>query len=167
MPAGDALTLEAQHIRASVSAASTRHSILSTAQEDMELTWQRTSVVQGNRSSVEEPAAESEPYKAGLKDITLACWCIIIIEFAERFSFFSFQQLFPPFTKDMLNMNDSSQVLATNVWQFWNYVTPLFGAYISDACERTCRLGASQSCPLQLDCRPSCACGAQPFERQT
>lgn len=130
---GDRRTSDIFAMRAEVTAASTRHSIMSTEAADLDLNWDRTSKVVSMRQSRLSKPPEPLATKAGLKDLNAACFCIIIMEFAERFAFYSLQQLFGPYTTLMLNYDDAGYAGVLNFWTFWNYGCPILGAYVSDA----------------------------------
>lgn len=73
-------------------------------------------------------------------NIPLSCWLVALVELAERFSYYG---LLTPFQNYMQNLPDDTphgrlgldQHGATALsyfWQFWCYVTPIFGAWVAD-----------------------------------
>ena len=64
---------------------------------------------------------------------TLACLFIVTVEFAERFTYYSFKNMRGTYAKQMLNWTDSTYNLFGNYFDMMSYGTPLIGAYVADA----------------------------------
>lgn len=64
---------------------------------------------------------------------SLACLLIIAVEFGERFVYYVAKNMYGTYTMQMLNMSNSDYALFGNFNDFWNYGTPLLGAYVADA----------------------------------
>ena len=64
---------------------------------------------------------------------TLACFLIIIVEFGERFNYYTTKILYGSYCTQMLNMTSSEYAIFLNFNDFFNYGTGIIGAYIADA----------------------------------
>mmetsp|Transcript_10610 Transcript_10610/g.36677 ORF Transcript_10610/g.36677 Transcript_10610/m.36677 type:complete len:669 (-) Transcript_10610:64-2070(-) len=64
---------------------------------------------------------------------TLACFLVIIVEFGERFNYYTTKILYGSYCTQMLNMTSSEYNIFLNFNDFFNYGTGIIGAYIADA----------------------------------
>ncbi|KAK6455845.1 POT family-domain-containing protein [Scheffersomyces xylosifermentans] len=72
--------------------------------------------------------------------IPISCWLVAIVELAERFSYYGlsapFQNYMQNSPKDsppgILALNQSGATALSYFFQFWCYVTPVFGGWIAD-----------------------------------
>ncbi|CCE65977.1 hypothetical protein TPHA_0N01960 [Tetrapisispora phaffii CBS 4417] len=72
--------------------------------------------------------------------IPLRCWLIAIVELAERFSYYGLSAPFQNYMangpndtpKGLLQLNSSGATAISYFFQFWCYVTPIFGGYMAD-----------------------------------
>lgn len=72
--------------------------------------------------------------------IPMSCWLVAIVELSERFSYYglstpfqNYMQNSPTDTpKGVLNLQNQGATALSYFWQFWCYVTPVFGAWIAD-----------------------------------
>lgn len=72
--------------------------------------------------------------------IPISCWLVAIVELAERFSYYglstpfqNYMQYGPHDTpKGMLSLSQTGATALSYFWQFWCYVTPIFGAWVAD-----------------------------------
>ena len=64
---------------------------------------------------------------------TLACFLVIIVEFGERFNYYTTKILYGSYCTQMLNMTSSEYAIFLNFNDFFNYGTGIIGAYIADA----------------------------------
>ncbi|GBL52469.1 hypothetical_protein [Candidozyma auris] len=72
--------------------------------------------------------------------IPLSCWLVAIVELAERFSYYGLSTPFQNYMqnspddkpKGVLHLKNSGATALSYFWQFWCYVTPIFGAWIAD-----------------------------------
>ena len=72
--------------------------------------------------------------------IPLRCWLIAVVELAERFSYYGlsapFQNYMANGPKDtppgVLELNSSGATALSYFFQFWCYLTPIFGGYMAD-----------------------------------
>ena len=94
--------------------------------------------VEGSIRSMYSSIKGSGKYLPGKGDevktaFTLACFLIIAVEFGERFCFYTTKLVYGPYTTQQLDFSSSEYALFNNFNDFWNYGTPLIGAYIADA----------------------------------
>lgn len=71
------------------------------------------------------------------RKIPLACWLVAVVELAERFSYYGLSTPFQnymqyPKPRGVLNLNQNGATALSYFWQFWCYVTPIFGAWVAD-----------------------------------
>lgn len=72
--------------------------------------------------------------------IPMSCWLVAIVELAERFSYYGlstpFQNYMQHGPKDtppgVLDLKSQGATALSYFWQFWCYVTPVFGAWVAD-----------------------------------
>lgn len=72
--------------------------------------------------------------------IPLSCWLVAIVELAERFSYYGLSTPFQNYMqnspsdspKGVLNLKNQGATALSYFWQFWCYVTPVFGAWVAD-----------------------------------
>lgn len=72
--------------------------------------------------------------------IPLRCWLVAIVELAERFSYYGLSTPFQNYMqngpddvpKGMLRLNQQGATALSYFFQFWCYVTPIFGAWVAD-----------------------------------
>ncbi|SGZ49906.1 CIC11C00000002694 [Sungouiella intermedia] len=72
--------------------------------------------------------------------IPISCWLVAIVELAERFSYYGLSTPFQNYMQNapddkpagVLNLKNNGATALSYFWQFWCYVTPVFGAWISD-----------------------------------
>lgn len=93
--------------------------------------------VEGSIRSMYSSVKESGKYLPGKGDevataFTLACFLIIAVEFGERFCFYTTKLVYGPYTTQQLDFSSSEYALFNNFNDFWNYGTPLIGAYVAD-----------------------------------
>ena len=72
--------------------------------------------------------------------IPISCWLVAIVELAERFSYYGLSTPFQNYMqnspddkpKGVLNLKSQGATALSYFWQFWCYVTPVFGAWVAD-----------------------------------
>lgn len=72
--------------------------------------------------------------------IPISCWLVAIVELAERFSYYGLSVPFQNYMqnsaldtpKGVLNLKNQGATALSYFWQFWCYVTPVFGAWVAD-----------------------------------
>lgn len=72
--------------------------------------------------------------------IPMSCWLVAIVELAERFSYYGLSVPFQNYMqnsaldspKGVLNLKNQGATALSYFWQFWCYVTPVFGAWVAD-----------------------------------
>ena len=72
--------------------------------------------------------------------IPLSCWLVAIVELAERFSYFGLAAPFQNYMqrtqtespKGMLGLGQQGATAISYFFQFWCYVTPIFGGWLAD-----------------------------------
>lgn len=72
--------------------------------------------------------------------IPMSCWLVAIVELAERFSYYGLSTPFQNYMqnspddkpKGVLNLKNQGATALSYFWQFWCYVTPVFGAWLAD-----------------------------------
>lgn len=72
--------------------------------------------------------------------IPMRCWLVAVVELAERFSYYGLSTPFQNYMQNaptdtphgVLNLGNSSATALSYFFQFWCYVTPIFGAWIAD-----------------------------------
>ncbi|EGV60397.1 peptide transporter ptr2 [Yamadazyma tenuis] len=72
--------------------------------------------------------------------IPIRCWLVAIVELAERFSYYGLSTPFQNYMQNtpsdspagVLSLGNSSATALSYFFQFWCYVTPIFGAWIAD-----------------------------------
>lgn len=72
--------------------------------------------------------------------IPFSCWLVAIVELAERFSYYGLSTPFQNYMQNspsdkphgVLNLKNQGATALSYFWQFWCYVTPVFGAWIAD-----------------------------------
>ncbi|KAM3122379.1 hypothetical protein CJJ07_004589 [Candidozyma auris] len=88
-----------------------------------------------------EPSEEEmKTLRRVARRVPLACWLVAIVELAERFSYYGLStpfQNYMQYTKTdhprgVLGLNQSGATALSYFWQFWCYVTPIFGAWVAD-----------------------------------
>ena len=94
---------------------------------------------QGNSSfEGNEPTEEEmKSLRRVARRIPLACWLVAVVELAERFSYYGLSTPFQnymqyPRPKGILNLQQHGATALSYFWQFWCYVTPIFGAWVAD-----------------------------------
>lgn len=74
------------------------------------------------------------------RKIPMSCWLVAIVELSERFTYYGLSTPFQNYMqgtrdstpKGVLGLNQSGATALSYFWQFWCYVTPIFGAWIAD-----------------------------------
>lgn len=74
------------------------------------------------------------------ESIPIRCWLVAIVELAERFAFYGLSAPFQNYMqygpndspKGMLSLNQQGATALSYFFQFWCYVTPIFGAWVAD-----------------------------------
>lgn len=74
------------------------------------------------------------------RKIPVSCWLVAIVELSERFSYYGLSTPFQNYMQNtpedhprgVLGLNQSGATALSYFWQFWCYVTPIFGAWIAD-----------------------------------
>ena len=74
------------------------------------------------------------------ESIPISCWLVAIVELAERFSYYglsapfqNYMQFTPEHSpKGMLGLKQQGATALSYFFQFWCYVTPILGGWISD-----------------------------------
>lgn len=88
-----------------------------------------------------EPTAEEmKKLRHVAERIPLSCWLVAIVELAERFSYYGLSSPFQNYMqnspedspKGVLNLKNQGATALSYFWQFWCYITPIFGAWIAD-----------------------------------
>lgn len=72
--------------------------------------------------------------------IPISCWLVAVVELAERFSYYGLSTPFQNYMqnspedkpKGVLNLKNNGATALSYFWQFWCYVTPIFGAWLAD-----------------------------------
>lgn len=72
--------------------------------------------------------------------IPISCWLVAIVELAERFSYYGLSTPFQNYMQNsptdtpagVLNLKSQGATALSYFWQFWCYVTPVFGAWVAD-----------------------------------
>lgn len=72
--------------------------------------------------------------------IPLSCWLVAVVELAERFSYYGLSTPFQNYMQNsptdlpagVLNLKTQGATALSYFWQFWCYITPIFGAWIAD-----------------------------------
>ncbi|MCH0629058.1 hypothetical protein JNB11_03675 [Kocuria palustris] len=72
--------------------------------------------------------------------IPLSCWLVAVVELAERFAYYGLSTPFQNYMqngpndkpKGMLELNQQGATALSYFFQFWCYVTPILGGYLSD-----------------------------------
>lgn len=72
--------------------------------------------------------------------IPMSCWLVAIVELAERFSYYGLSTPFQNYMQNgphdtpagVLKLNTQGANALSYFWQFWCYVTPVFGAWVAD-----------------------------------
>ena len=72
--------------------------------------------------------------------IPLSCWLVAIVELAERFSYYGLSAPFQNYMqrsqsdspKGMLGLGQQGATALSYFFQFWCYVTPIFGGWLAD-----------------------------------
>lgn len=72
--------------------------------------------------------------------IPLSCWLVAIVELAERFAYYGLSTPFQNYMQNgpndtprgVLNLKSQGATALSYFWQFWCYITPIFGAWVSD-----------------------------------
>ncbi|KAK6200486.1 POT family-domain-containing protein [Scheffersomyces amazonensis] len=73
-------------------------------------------------------------------NIPIRCWLVAIVELAERFSYYGLSAPFQNYMqntpedspKGILGLNQNGATALSYFFQFWCYVTPIFGGWLSD-----------------------------------
>ncbi|ODQ78922.1 hypothetical protein BABINDRAFT_162582 [Babjeviella inositovora NRRL Y-12698] len=73
--------------------------------------------------------------------IPLSCWLVAIVELCERFSYYGLSGPFQNYMQNsptdtppgILNLGNSGATALSYFFQFWCYITPIFGAWIADS----------------------------------
>lgn len=72
--------------------------------------------------------------------IPLSCWLVALVELAERFSYYGLSTPFQNYMQNLpgdtppgkLGLDQNGATALSYFWQFWCYVTPIFGAWVAD-----------------------------------
>lgn len=72
--------------------------------------------------------------------IPISCWLVAVVELAERFSYYGLSTPFQNYMQNLpqdsprgvLNLKNQGATALSYFWQFWCYVTPVFGAWVAD-----------------------------------
>lgn len=72
--------------------------------------------------------------------IPISCWLVAIVELAERFTYYGLSAPFQNYMQNapddtppgVLNLKNQGATALSYFFQFWCYVTPIFGAWIAD-----------------------------------
>lgn len=72
--------------------------------------------------------------------IPMSCWLVAIVELAERFSYYGLSTPFQNYMQNgptdsprgVLRLKNQGATALSYFWQFWCYISPILGAYISD-----------------------------------
>lgn len=72
--------------------------------------------------------------------IPASCWLVAVVELAERFSYYGLSTPFQNYMQNgpndsprgVLNLKNQGATALSYFWQFWCYVTPIFGAWVAD-----------------------------------
>ncbi|ODV81508.1 PTR2-domain-containing protein [Suhomyces tanzawaensis NRRL Y-17324] len=72
--------------------------------------------------------------------IPLSCWLVAIVELAERFSYYGLSAPFQNYMQNapddvpagVLNLKNQGATALSYFFQFWCYVTPIFGGWVAD-----------------------------------
>lgn len=83
---------------------------------------------------------EMETLKHVSESIPMSCWLIAVVELAERFSYYGLSTPFQNYMqngpddtpKGVLQLKSQGATALSYFFQFWCYVTPLFGGYMAD-----------------------------------
>ena len=97
------------------------------------------------------PSPEDEDFEAPTEEemqtlrhvggkIPMRCWLIAIVELSERFSYYGLSAPFQNYMeygpndspKGVLSLNSQGATGLSYFFQFWCYVTPVFGGYVAD-----------------------------------
>lgn len=88
-----------------------------------------------------EPTAEEmKTLRHVSEKIPISCWLVAIVELAERFSYYGLSTPFQNYMQNspsdtppgVLNLKNQGATALSYFWQFWCYVTPIFGAWVAD-----------------------------------
>lgn len=88
-----------------------------------------------------EPTAEEmKKLRHVSEKIPFSCWLVAIVELAERFAYYGLSTPFQNYMqnspsdspKGVLNLKNQGATALSYFWQFWCYVTPVFGAWVAD-----------------------------------
>ncbi|KAK6460692.1 POT family-domain-containing protein [Scheffersomyces coipomensis] len=99
------------------------------------------SQISTNDDEGREPTLEEMKTLRHVSDkIPLRCWLVAVVELAERFSYYglsapfqNYMQNTPEDTpKGVLGLNQQGATALSYFFQFWCYVTPIFGGWLSD-----------------------------------
>lgn len=89
---------------------------------------------------IEPTAEEMKILRHVSEHIPMGCWLIAIVELAERFAYYGLSAPFQNYIQNnsediprgLLGLKNRGATALSYFFQFWCYVTPLFGGYISD-----------------------------------
>lgn len=94
-----------------------------------------------NTDDGREPTeAEMKSLRHVSESIPLSCWLVAVVELAERFSYYGLSTPFQNYMQNsptdspagVLNLKNQGATALSYFWQFWCYVTPIFGAWVAD-----------------------------------
>lgn len=94
-----------------------------------------------NEEATEEPTEEElNLLRRVSHSIPLSCWLVALVELAERFSYYGLSTPFQNYMQNSpddtppgkLGLDQNGATALSYFWQFWCYVTPIFGAWVAD-----------------------------------
>lgn len=93
-----------------------------------------------NDDKVEATIEELKSLRHVSGSIPMGCWLVAVVELAERFSYYGLSTPFQNYMQNsadssppgVLSLGNSSATALSYFFQFWCYVTPVFGAWIAD-----------------------------------
>jgi POT family proton-dependent oligopeptide transporter len=110
---------------------------LSKEVSNKEVTSQPSFVEDEGRTPTDE---ELKTLRHVSEKIPISCWLVAIVELAERFSYYGLSAPFQNYMQNgpndkpagMLNLKNNGATALSYFFQFWCYLTPILGGWISD-----------------------------------
>ncbi len=136
------MSTEEKHLQTDVINSSTQgsHSVEKLLRDDEYAGDNLGSDIQIDDEGREPTDHEMETLRHVSESIPISCWLVAIVELAERFSYYglsapfqNYMQFTPEHSpKGMLGLKQQGATALSYFFQFWCYVTPILGGWISD-----------------------------------
>ncbi|KAF3994198.1 hypothetical protein FT663_00168 [Candidozyma haemuli var. vulneris] len=109
-------------------------------EKDSERVTSELDSVPPSEEGVEPTEEEMKNLRRVAKTIPLSCWLVALVELAERFSYYGLSTPFQNYMQNTpdddphgkLGLDQHGATALSYFWQFWCYVTPIFGAWVAD-----------------------------------